>query len=125
MARLYPPAYRDDPIRNLEYEMVAGDDLTKQRLAAVETMERTIDADRLDEDELTAWIAVANDLRLILGTRLEITEETREGDFPAGDPRAEAFALYAYLTFLVDEAVGALSGVPTIVSRPDDDPGAD
>jgi hypothetical protein len=125
MARLYPPAYPDDPIRNLEFEMVAGDDLTKQRLAAVETMERTIDAERLDEDELTAWIAVANDLRLVLGTRLEITEETREGDFPADDPRAGAFALYAYLTFLVDEGVGAISGVTRIVSGPDDDPGPD
>jgi hypothetical protein len=125
VARLYPPAYEDDPIRNLEYEMVAGDDLTKQRLAAVETMERTIDAERLDEDELTAWIAVANDLRLVLGTRLEITEATREGDFPPEDPRAGAFALYAYLTFLVDEAVGAISGASRIVTGPDDDPGAD
>jgi hypothetical protein len=125
VARLYPPAYADDPIRNLEYELVAGDDLTKQRLEAVETMERTIDADRLDEDELTAWIAVANDLRLVLGTRLEITERTREDDFPRGDPRAGTFALYAYLTFLVDEGVGALSGEPRIVSGPDDDPGLD
>jgi hypothetical protein len=125
MVRLYPPAYPDDPIRNLEYELVAGDDLTKQRLAAAETMERTIDADRLDEDELIAWIGVANDLRLVLGTRLEITEETREGDFPPGDPRAGAFALYAYLTFLVDEGVGALSGETRIVSGPDDDPGPD
>lgn len=125
LIRLYPPAYPNDPIRNLEYEMVAGDDLTKQRLAAVETMERTIDADRLDEDELTAWVAVANDLRLVLGTRLEITEETREGDFPADDPRAGAFALYAYLTFLVDEGVGALSGELRIVSGPGDHPGDD
>jgi hypothetical protein len=122
MARLYPPAYPDDPIRNLEFEMVAGDDLTKQRLAAVETMERTIDAERLDEDELTAWIAVTNDLRLVLGTRLEITEETRVGDVPPEDPRSGAFALYAYLTFLVDEGVGALSGVSRIVSTPDDEP---
>lgn len=121
MARLYPPAYRDDPIRNLEYEMTAGDDLTKQRLAAVDTMARTIDAERLDEEELLAWVAVTNDLRLVLGTRLEITEETREGDFPPEDPRASSFALYAYLTFLVDEAVGALSGVTEIGPQPSDD----
>ena len=40
MARLYPPAYQDDPIRNLEFERLAGDDLTSQRLAAIATMER-------------------------------------------------------------------------------------
>jgi hypothetical protein len=121
MARLYPPAYPDDPLRNLEYEMAAGDELTKQRLAAIDVMERSVDAERLTEDELTAWIGVVNDLRLVLGTRLEITEETREQDFPEGDPRRSAFALYAYLTYLVDEGVGALSGVSELESGPDDE----
>jgi len=46
----------------------------------------------------------------VLGTRLEITEETTEDDFPEHDPRASAFALYAYLTWLVDALVTALSG---------------
>ncbi len=120
MARLYPPAYPDDPLRNLEFEMVAGDELTKQRLAAIETMERSLESERLTEDELTAWIGVVNDLRLVLGTRLEITEETREQDFPQDDPRRSAFTLYAYLTYLVDEGVGALSGVSGIRTGPDD-----
>jgi hypothetical protein len=124
MARLYPPAYPDDPLRNLEFEMVAGDELTKQRLASIDAMERSIDSERLSEEELTAWVAVLNDLRLVLGTRLEITEETREEDFEAEDPRRSAFALYVYLTYLVDECIAALSGVPGIGPRPDeDDPG--
>jgi len=102
MARLYPPAYLDDPIRNLEYERLAGDDLTSQRLASIARMEATLDAERLSEDDALAW--------LVLGTRLEITEETTEGDFPRDDPRSEAFAMYAYLTWLVDAIVRALSG---------------
>jgi hypothetical protein len=121
MARLYPPAYPDDPLRNLEFEMVAGDELTRQRLAAIETMERSIDAERLTDEELTAWVAVVNDLRLVLGTRLEITEDTREDDFGTDDPRRSAFALYVFLTYLVDEGVGALSGVSEIGPRPDGD----
>jgi len=108
MARLYPPAYLDDPIRNLEFERLAGDDLTSQRLQAIERVEATADAERLSEDDVLAWLGVLNDLRLVLGTRLEITEETTESDFPPGDPRASAFALYAYLTWLVDAIVGAL-----------------
>ena len=110
MARLYPPAYLDDPIRNLEYERLAGDDLTSQRLASIARMEATLDAERLSEDDALAWLGVLNDLRLVLGTRLEITEETTEGDFPRDDPRSEAFAMYAYLTWLVDAIVRALSG---------------
>ena len=109
MARLYPPAYVDDPIRNLEFEGMAGDDLTKGRLAAIERMNATVDAEQLSEDDLLAWLSVANDLRLVLGTRLEITEETSDSDFPHQDPRAGAFTLYAYLTWLVDAIVRALS----------------
>jgi Domain of unknown function (DUF2017) len=109
MARLYPPAYEDDPIRNLEFERIVGDDLTSQRLASIAAMERSIDADRLTEDQVLSWLGVLNDLRLVLGTRLEITEETTHEDFLADDPRAQSFALYAYLTWLVDAIVSSLS----------------
>ena len=108
MARLYPPAYEDDPIRNLEFERLAGDDLTSQRLSSIDAMEGSIDADLLDEEELLSWLSVLNDLRLVLGTRLEITEDTTVDDFSADDPRASTFALYAYLTWLVDAIVRAL-----------------
>jgi hypothetical protein len=108
MARLYPPAYLDDPIRNLEYERLAGDDLTSQRLASIGAMEGSIDADRLTEEQLLSWLGVLNDLRLVLGTRLEITEETTEDDFAPDDPRTSTFALYAYLTWLVDAIVRGL-----------------
>jgi hypothetical protein len=108
MARLYPPAYEDDPIRNLEFERMAGDDLTSQRLSSINAMEGSIDADLLNEEQLLSWLGVLNDLRLVLGTRLEITEETTEEDFAAGDPLASTFALYGYLTWLVDAIVRAL-----------------
>jgi hypothetical protein len=109
MARLYPPAYEDDPIRNLEFERIVGDDLTSQRLASIAAMESSIDADRLTEDQVLSWLGVLNDLRLVLGTRLEITEETTHEDFAADDPLAQSFALYAYLTWLVDAIVSSLS----------------
>lgn len=108
MARLYPPAYEDDPIRNLEFERITGGDLTSQRLSSIAAMEGSIDADRLTQEQLLSWLGVSNDLRLVLGTRLEITEETTEGDFAPDDPRSSTFALYAYLTWLVDAIVRAL-----------------
>jgi hypothetical protein len=108
MARLYPPAYEDDPIRNLEFERMAGNDLTSQRLSSIAAMEASIDTDRLTEDQFLSWLSVLNDLRLVLGTRLEITEDMTENDFAPNDPRASTFALYAYLTWLVDAIVRAL-----------------
>jgi hypothetical protein len=108
MARLYPAAYPDDPIQNLEFERLEVDELTSHRLSSIDDMEGSIDADRLTEELLLSWLAVLNDLRLVLGTRLELTEETTEDDFEPDDPRAAVYALYGYLTWLVDAIVQVL-----------------
>ena len=85
------------------------DDLLEQRLAAIDTMERTLRSDHLTEDELIAWLAALNDVRLVLGVRLAVTEEATPADF-AGDPETEgAFELYRYLSFLQEYVVEALS----------------
>ena len=84
MARLYPPAYEDDPIRNLEFERMAGDDLTSQRLRRSAPWKARSTRTSSREEQLLSWLGVLNDLRLVLGTRLEITEETTEEDFAAG-----------------------------------------
>jgi hypothetical protein len=108
VARLFPPAYPDDLLQNLDYERTAGNDLLAQRLAAIDIVAGSIDAKRLTEEQLLAWLSATNDLRLVMGTRLEITEETTEEDF-AGDEAAEqTYGLYSYLTWLVAEFVEAL-----------------
>lgn len=108
LRRLYPTADLDDPDHAAEFDRLVRDDLTAQRAAAIAAMERTIDADRLSEDDLAGWLAVLNDVRLVLGTRLEVTEETTTEDFDAGDARAPAYALYAYLSYLEEQIVEAL-----------------
>lgn len=109
MRRLYPAAYLDDPGATAEFDGFVRDDLTSQRLTAVDTMARTIDADRLSEDELAAWLASINDLRLVLGVRLAVTEESEAADFDT-DPESESsFVLYGYLSYLEEEIVEALS----------------
>jgi Domain of unknown function (DUF2017) len=109
LRRLRPPAYADDPDAEAEYRHLVGDDLTSARRQALETMQRTIDATELTEDEMAAWLGALNDLRLVLGTRLDVREETRVEDFPLDDPRAAQFALYAYLGWLEEQAVEALA----------------
>jgi hypothetical protein len=109
LERLFPPAYPDDPLRNEEYAQMVRGDLLAGRLAAVEVMEATIDAERLDEEQLSAWLSAVNDLRLVLGSRLEITEDLYDEGLPDGDPRAPAFAVYLYLGLLEEQAVEALA----------------
>lgn len=108
--RLYPSAFPDDEEASTEFASIVHDDLLEQRLAAIDTMERTVHAEHLTEDELVAWLAALNDLRLVLGTRLAVTEEATAADF-AGDPGSESgYELYRYLSYLEEYVVRALSG---------------
>ncbi len=118
VARLFPAAYRDDPLGSLEFETNLGDAPLRGKLEALGTLERTAEATDLSEDELLAWMAAVNDLRLVLGTRIDITEEATEEDYPEGDPRHDTFGVYAYLTWLEDRILRAL-GEPTAAVPPD------
>jgi hypothetical protein len=111
VARLFPAAYRDDPLRSLEFETNLGDAPKNGKLVAIETVERTLDAPELSEDELLQWMGAVNDFRLLLGTRIEITEESTERDYPQGHPNHDAFEVYVYLTWLEDRMLRAL-GAP-------------
>ncbi len=109
LRRLFPPAYADDPEREAEFREMVRDDLVETKLAAIATMEATIDAERLSEEELLAWLGALNDLRLVLGTRLDVSEETDFEDFE-GDAREGVAALYWYLGTLEEDVVEALPG---------------
>ena len=113
LQRLYPSAYPDDPVAAAEFDGLVRDDLTEQRMKAIETMSRTIDSDHLDEEEVLAWLAAINDLRLVLGIRLAVTEESEPEDFEGDKGTHGSYALYAYLSVLEEDIVEALSGAPT------------
>jgi hypothetical protein len=52
-------------------------------------------------------MGAVNDLRLVLGTRLDVTEDM--DDIELDDPRAPAFHVYHYLTYVLSEIVNALA----------------
>jgi len=108
MRRLFPTAYADDPERDREYHALVRDSLADRRRAAVDVLVTTLDETRLDEEQLTAWMGAVNDLRLVLGTRLDVSEETELGADP-DDPDAPLLALYGYLGFLLEQIVAALA----------------
>jgi len=109
LRRLFPPAYKDDPALEAEYRHFMGDDLLASHSNALQAMEDTIDADVVDEEQLLGWLSALNDLRLVLGTRLDVTEDMYEQEMDPSDPRAPAFALYTYLGWLQEQVVDALS----------------
>jgi hypothetical protein len=107
LERLFPPAYADDEEREREYRSLVHDELLEKRFAALDIVEATVQETRLDEGQLTAWMGAVNDVRLVLGTILDVSEEMDEID--PGDPRAGSFAVYGYLTHLLAQIVGALA----------------
>lgn len=108
LRRLYPPAYPGDDDRDREYRELVHGDLLERRLTAIDTVERTIDATTLTGEELEAWVGAINDARLVLGTRLDIDEDS--GPVPADHPEAVAHEVYALLSELLYWAVEAISG---------------
>ena len=72
--RLYPAAYADDAEKEDEYRRLTHEELRSARLANVDTVEASIDAEVLTEEQLTAWMQAINSLRLVLGTLLDISE---------------------------------------------------
>jgi hypothetical protein len=110
LERLFPPAYPDDPALAAEYDRLVHEDLLAHRLSALDILETTIDARRLGEEEMTAWLGALNDVRLVLGTRLEVTEEMDPDDLDTDDPRTPSLALYYYLGWLQEQVVEALAG---------------
>jgi Domain of unknown function (DUF2017) len=109
LRRLFPTAYKDDPEREQEYRELMRDELLEQRLSSLRVMEDTVDADRLTEEQAVAWLSALNDLRLVLGTRLDVTEDTYAEEIDERDPRFPSLAMYSYLGFLEEQLVEALA----------------
>jgi hypothetical protein len=96
MARLFPAAY-DDPLRNFDFERTAGDELLASRLAGIDSMQAGLGADAITEEELLTWLRTINDIRLVLGTRLDVREESTLADFAGDEEAIETFELYHLL----------------------------
>jgi len=105
--RLYPSAYAEDAELENEYRSLTRDELQSGRLASIDAVEATVDAELLDLEQLTAWMQAVNALRLVLGTMLNINDDDDELSFNPEDPNARTVALYGYLGGLLDEIVDA------------------
>ena len=90
MRRLYPAAYAEDPELEDEYQRLTQEELRSGRLASVDAVEASVDAEVLDAEQLTAWMQAVNSLRLVLGTMLDITDDDQELDVRSESTRRPA-----------------------------------
>jgi Domain of unknown function (DUF2017) len=64
---------------------------------------------RLNLEQADAWVSAINDVRLALGTALDITEDMPE-ELPPDDPRGPHLGVYQWLTWVQESLVQALAG---------------
>lgn len=113
LARLLPDAYAEDAGAAGEYRRFTEGDLLAAKRANIGVLLAGLDEAasagrvRLDAETVHIWLIALNDLRLALGTRLEIDEdyEDRVAELDPDDPRLPAFDLYEWLTALQDTLV--------------------
>jgi hypothetical protein len=126
--RLFPDVYPEDPIEAAEFRRYTEPDLHSAKLEQARVVLDSIVPSggevRLDEETADMWLRALTDVRLILGTRLGVQDETdiqAELDEAVGrdpsSPRVDQLSVYAYLSFLQESLVGALSAPATTRRR--------
>jgi hypothetical protein len=103
LARLLPDAYRDDPDAAGEFRRLTESSLRRDKVSAADRLLAALPGQgpgevRLDAETTENWLSTINDVRLALGTRLEVSEEMAEPD--PEDPDAPAYVVYLWLTEL-------------------------
>lgn len=122
--RLFPPAYANDAERDAGYQVLTRDTLLEGKLASLAAIESNLgpvgaETDtELDQAELTEWMQALNSLRLVLGTRLDASDEGFEID--PNDPEAPLHAVYEFLGWLLTQIVDEMSETLPPPSTDDD-----
>jgi hypothetical protein len=108
LARLLPEGYRDDAESAGEFRRLTEPDLRQQKRENAARLLADLPGEdggevRLDRETTETWLTALNDVRLALGTRLDVTEDMPEPD--EDDPDAPAYVVYAWLSQLQDVLV--------------------
>ena len=109
LRRLYPTAYADDAQHEAEYQRLMRDQLLERRLSHLDVVENTLNDQELNQESLSSWIMSINDLRLVLGTHLDVSEDEEPRFLDDDDPKQHQSAIYHYLSHLLGELIEVTS----------------
>lgn len=113
LARLFPDAYGDNDEAASEFRRITESSLREGKLATARTVLATLPTDggsiRLDEETAQAWLSALNDVRLALGTRLGVTDDT-DLDVDPADPANRLMTVYLWVGALQQQLVDAVTG---------------
>lgn len=108
LTRLFPDAYPDDPDASMEFRRFTERSLrdtnvtrAKRVLADLEGRTKLT----LNSDQWQQWVGFLNSLRLALGTRLEIDQESWNEERSESDPLYQLHELYDWLTWMQETLI--------------------
>jgi hypothetical protein len=116
LARLLPDAYQDDPEAAGEFRKYTESSLREAKkyfaLALLETLPPKGGRVKLTADQARDWLRALNDVRLMFGVRLEVTDDFEEqlASLDPKDPRLAAFQVYGWLGEVQESLVRAMAG---------------
>ena len=112
LKRLFPDAF-DDPEKASAYRELIGNELHDRKVAALRTaqevvgMSGPVDAP-LDDEQVDQWLALLTDIRLAIGTRLDVTVERMASEIDSNDPDAAALAVLHWLGWIQESMLAAI-----------------
>jgi hypothetical protein len=115
LARLLPDAYADDPERAAEFRRYTEPELRTGKQQAVRAVMDSLPPEGgrvvLTPELADAWLGALNDLRLTLGTRLDVTEDsyTELDQLDPSSPRGRELTVFVWLGVLQETLVDTLS----------------
>ncbi len=101
--RLFPTAYPHDQAQEESYKLLGHSQILDTKSANQKIFHNSVFSDTLAEDEVHAWMCCINDVRLLLGTELDVSEDT------AADYENPMYMLYDDLSCLLELFVTARS----------------
>ena len=115
LARLLPDAYQDDDEAAGEFRKYTESSLREAKKYFAQTMLETLPPKggrvKLTADQARDWLRALNDVRLMFGVRLEVTEDFEEqlASLDPKDPRVAAFEVYGWLGAVQESLVRAIT----------------
>jgi len=120
--RLFPDGYQDDPAEAAEFRKYTEGDLKTAKIDQAGAILATLPSDggavvRLDPEAAEAWLRALNDVRLALGIRLDVKDDTdlleELDEAVMRDPtsaRVRQLTMYQYLGVLQESLLDAIIG---------------
>jgi Domain of unknown function (DUF2017) len=115
LARLLPDAYQEDPEAASEFRKYTESSLREAKKYFAQTLLDTLPAKggrvKLSADQARDWLRALNDVRLMFGVRLEVTEDFEQQltSLDPKDPRVAAFEVYGWLGAVQESLVRAIA----------------